>query len=539
MTSLKRACGLLLVLALVLGLQAVAYAQTGAASITGLVTDQSGAAVPGVTVDGHQPGHERRLHRRHERDGQLRHPVGARRPVRRQGGALRVQDDVHPADHARGQADRPPRPEDGGRRARGHRRGDRPGARAPDRDGHRRRGALGQHRAVAAAQRPQRQPAGPPAARRDHAEPGLVHRRPELGRRRPALHQRQPRADEQLPDRRRRHERDGGQPDRLPAEPGCPRRDQRGDEQLLGRRRQRRRRGDQQRHQVRREPVPRERVRVLPQQRLRREHVGQQPLRARRRPSARSTSSAPPSAGRSSRTSCSSSWTTRARSSTSPGRRRPPSPRPPGAPAISRACSRAPSSGTPSPAALPEQPDPPEPDQPHRDRDPQQPGLPASQPRRDRGHRQLRERLPQHHSGPPGRPPARLERVGQRQALPPLLDRGAHDQDGEDGVRAPPRRPDRGPLPQPGAQLEPRLQLLADQRGPGRVQLDQQHHGAERLGRHRQRQRDLRDPRRPADRGPERDQLGQRPHEHRLRGHHRGQPAEGLPAQREADLDQG
>ena len=50
MTSLKRASGLLLVLALVLGLQAVAYAQTGAASITGLVTDQSGAVTPGVTV---------------------------------------------------------------------------------------------------------------------------------------------------------------------------------------------------------------------------------------------------------------------------------------------------------------------------------------------------------------------------------------------------------------------------------------------------------------------------------------------------------
>jgi len=50
MTLLKRACGLLLALALVLGLQAVAYAQTGAASITGLVTDQSGAAAPGVTV---------------------------------------------------------------------------------------------------------------------------------------------------------------------------------------------------------------------------------------------------------------------------------------------------------------------------------------------------------------------------------------------------------------------------------------------------------------------------------------------------------
>ena len=50
MTFLKRACGLLLALALVLGLQAVAYAQTGAASITGLVTDQSGAVTPGVTV---------------------------------------------------------------------------------------------------------------------------------------------------------------------------------------------------------------------------------------------------------------------------------------------------------------------------------------------------------------------------------------------------------------------------------------------------------------------------------------------------------
>jgi hypothetical protein len=50
MTFLKRACGLVLALALVLGLQAVAYAQTGAASITGLVTDTSGAVAPGVTV---------------------------------------------------------------------------------------------------------------------------------------------------------------------------------------------------------------------------------------------------------------------------------------------------------------------------------------------------------------------------------------------------------------------------------------------------------------------------------------------------------
>jgi hypothetical protein len=34
----------------VLGLQAVAYTQTGAASITGLVTDQCGVPTPGVTV---------------------------------------------------------------------------------------------------------------------------------------------------------------------------------------------------------------------------------------------------------------------------------------------------------------------------------------------------------------------------------------------------------------------------------------------------------------------------------------------------------
>ena len=36
----------------------------------------------------------------------------------------------------------------------------------------------------------------------------------------------------------------------------------------------------QQRHQVRRQPVPRQRVRVLPEQRLRRQHLGEQPLAA-------------------------------------------------------------------------------------------------------------------------------------------------------------------------------------------------------------------------------------------------------------------
>jgi len=48
--SRTRALGLGLALILVLSLNESAFAQTGAASITGLLTDQSGAAAPGVTV---------------------------------------------------------------------------------------------------------------------------------------------------------------------------------------------------------------------------------------------------------------------------------------------------------------------------------------------------------------------------------------------------------------------------------------------------------------------------------------------------------
>jgi Carboxypeptidase regulatory-like domain/TonB dependent receptor-like, beta-barrel len=50
MTPFTRGCGLLLALVTVPGLQAAAYAQTGAASITGLVADATGAAAPGVTI---------------------------------------------------------------------------------------------------------------------------------------------------------------------------------------------------------------------------------------------------------------------------------------------------------------------------------------------------------------------------------------------------------------------------------------------------------------------------------------------------------
>src|SRR5438105_6123256 len=50
LTHRTRATGLGLALALVLGLSSSALAQTGAASITGLLTDQTGAAVPRATV---------------------------------------------------------------------------------------------------------------------------------------------------------------------------------------------------------------------------------------------------------------------------------------------------------------------------------------------------------------------------------------------------------------------------------------------------------------------------------------------------------
>jgi hypothetical protein len=49
-TDRTRAASLWLALVFVLGMGSHAFAQTGAASITGLVTDQSGAAAPGVTV---------------------------------------------------------------------------------------------------------------------------------------------------------------------------------------------------------------------------------------------------------------------------------------------------------------------------------------------------------------------------------------------------------------------------------------------------------------------------------------------------------
>ncbi len=349
MTSLKRACGLLLALALVLGLQAVAYAQTGAASITGLVTDQSGAAAPGVTVTATNQATNVEYTAVSNQAGNYTItsvPVGtyvvksalsgfkttttrpitleakqiARLDLKMEVGAL--EDTVEVTAQA------PVLQTESATVGEVH---------------------LGQHGRVAAAERPQLQPAGAAHAGRRHAQPGGVHDIGAVNSARP-LRQRQPGADEQLPGRRHRHERDGRQPGRLSAQPRRPRRDQRGDEQLRGRHRERGRSRDQQRHQVRREPVPRQRVRVLPQQRPRREHLGQQPLRREEGRAHAAHLRRHASAARSSRTSCSSSSTTRAPCRDQPG----PDdgarwPRPRGAPGTSRASCRD-GHRTPSPA---------------------------------------------------------------------------------------------------------------------------------------------------------------------------------------------
>ena len=78
---------------LIVLLPSVALAQTGAASITGLVTDETGAAVPGVTVTATNQATNVPYVAASNEARQLHDHVGAGWHLRRQGGAHRVPHD--------------------------------------------------------------------------------------------------------------------------------------------------------------------------------------------------------------------------------------------------------------------------------------------------------------------------------------------------------------------------------------------------------------------------------------------------------------
>ena len=153
----------------------------------------------------------------------------------------------------------------------------------------------------------------------------VLLQRPQEHRRRPSLRQRPARAGQQLHARRRRHERRHRQPDRLPAQPGRRRTGQRRDQQLLARARQRRRRGRQHGDQVGHQPRPAATASTTGATTTWRRRRGPSTAPAAARPSSTARSSAARSAGRSPRTRCSSSPTTRADARS---RRRPTSSRP-------------------------------------------------------------------------------------------------------------------------------------------------------------------------------------------------------------------
>ena len=142
-------------------------------------------------------------------------------------------------------------------------------------------------------------------------------------------------------------------------------------------------------------------------------------------------------------------------------------------------------------------------------------------------------------SRPPGRRPRRLEPVGQRQVLRPLLVRDLRRPARRPADPAGVHRPQRPAVPQRRLQLEPHLRADGDQRSADRVQPHHRDAGDLRLGGHRRRERPLRHRRRPADRRAELARLGQRPdaagHERPRFGHGRRH----VPDQREADLVEG
>ena len=113
-----RRCVVAIWIAVLTVLPSLVRAQTGAATITGLVTDETGGALPGVTVTATNQATNVTVRRRLQRGRQLHHHAGAGRHLRRQGGAAGLPDGHDRAVHARGAAGRAPRLQDGGRAAR-------------------------------------------------------------------------------------------------------------------------------------------------------------------------------------------------------------------------------------------------------------------------------------------------------------------------------------------------------------------------------------------------------------------------------------
>ncbi len=104
----------------------------------------------------------------------------------------------------------------------------------------------------------------------------------------------------------------------------------------------------------------------------------------------------------------------------------------------------------------------------------------------------------------------RLERLVERQDLRTLLARRVRVAQQQARLAAALGQPDDGAVPQPGGQLEPRVQFLPGQRGARRLQPDHHRLAHPRLGGNWQRQRELRDRGRPTDPRPQLDRLGQR-----------------------------
>ena len=216
-----------------------------------------------------------------------------------------------------------------------------------------------------------------------------------------------------------------------------------------------------------------QRLRVLPQQQDGRELVVEQPLERRQAGAHGRTSSAARSAGRSSRTRCSSSPTTRGRGSTRRARRRisvAPEAWRRGDLSSVTATIRDPRTGQ----AVRGQPDSGGPDQPDR------PRASSATRRSTRCRTATVGGVTGNYVGDtlqtitrqPGRRARRLERVGERQDLRALLDRRVPVKRRQAGHSAAARQQPGRAVPQPGVQLEPHLQLVARQRAARRLQPD-------------------------------------------------------------------